>query len=615
MNAQKFEGLLLTLKKRKLNITKEDVSDEKKDNVKNYLVLGHFDEMDIKHIEKWSDWSPRNTDAISLRDEFVDKYVIKVYFPEYSQREKLQQKGFDYGIWNKQDVEEAPFTVVSVINISEKYVEIVQKENKDMKEVLYEQVEHCASSNVFKDIWRDLHCAVCPTIGFSDFVLMFKTPKLKKALEFIDVLKQIICEGTVFLSNVYTMTGFCKNGLDKLQNSDVDGLRFSIRFGLRNGISAATFQKYFEDKIDDYKNQKKLFDGEDETYDVLGGSDSVIVSNLKLKTFLPLYFCDNDVPNIFHPKHEMFTNYIRSMHSEISVNIPKDAPKTEIVSNSSSVEKYKDTYNEYREELKGFVQDQNMPERIVYGIQIVMKRFLELIQSGHCFDVEKIIGDAFLSLEKCTEQNIKDLRNAGSQEDVQQLFDALNCFREIIGNYLADMQRSDSLSLEGRSLSHPSIGSATKLLLFYNGYINTLKEILCGEKGNNFCFVVTSGGTDRTKVIDVFSHLTPTIEDVNSLLIVTMPELSLYTIRESLFHIFHEVLHFCGERKRKDRAKYVIEAVSGYTACWLCDFFKNHQKERYDSSEVTAVFLDKKENCMKKIDEIIDQCSVTLQLN
>ena len=48
---EKFEGLTVTLKKRKMCVEGGNISQGFSGN--NYLVLGHFDQMSIKYVNSW----------------------------------------------------------------------------------------------------------------------------------------------------------------------------------------------------------------------------------------------------------------------------------------------------------------------------------------------------------------------------------------------------------------------------------------------------------------------------------------------------------------------------------------------------------------------------------
>lgn len=565
-----FKGLTITLKKRKLSISGKDLSSSK-DFDEQYLVWGHFDQMTLKYIGTWSKWLPYCTETISLEDEYVDKYSIKAYFPEFEKRNAYQSQGFDYGIWNPHD-KEYPFVVTSVINISDEYARNIMENGERICDAFSRLILECVKEGKLGERWSDMHGAFFPTIGFSDFVLMFKTAELNAVLDIIEILKQKKIGKIPCLSNAYTMIGFSNRGMEKLTKQAVGGIKLAIRFGLKDGVSVRHFSAYFESLM---RNTVE------KDYRILGDADFMIVSNMELKQALLLYF-DNGAPGVFHPSHDIFKYYIRSMQSEIRAHVPSGSLKDDTSykdREDKNIEEYREKFLKLVNGLSCFMSENRIPDRIVYSIQIIMKRFLQLIQSRHCFDMESIIGKAFRNFGKCIEQNISEINTLDGDEkhsNIQGMLEAMNMFREKIGDYLADMQRSDSLFLEGRSLSHPSIGSATKLLFFYNGFIDRVKEYLCPQETDKYSFVVTSGGTDQTQAIDLFSHLDPTSENTHFVILMTVPESSLYDVKSSLFNVLHETLHFCGERERKKRFQFVVKAVCEYTAIVFGDFFERN---------------------------------------
>lgn len=608
---EEFEGLTITLKKRKLNINRDNLKSTKTMSENDYLVLGHYDQITIKYVNDWWEWTPNKTEALSLTDEFVDKYDIKAYFPENKRRRRYEEKEFDYAIWREAG-SEYPFVVVSVINVTEEYV---KKSPKDIHvcDAFSNTVLECVENDAVKNKWKEMHCALLPTIGFSDFLLIFKTADLNSTLNLLEQLKEKLTGKAPCLSNAYTMIGFCDKGLDRLSEDAVGGIKLALRFGLRDGISSRQFRRYFEEKLKEEQESGTVV-GIEKDYRILGDADFLIVSNIELQKVLPFYFSRKS-PGLFHPAHDLFRYYIRSMQSEVRVEGMKgevDLSLIKGIRKEKSVDHYTKKYQDIIFKLKEFVTKNRYPERIVYGLQIIMKRFLQMVQSGHCFDMEYIIGAAFDNLIKCLEQSM-DI--AGMQDEdekyalIEGMFEALNMFRDMIGDYLADMQRSDSLFLEGRSLSHPSIGSATKLLFFYNGYIDSVKEILCSEKEKNrYKFVVTSGGTDETRSIDLFAYLDPADEKTCPIILMTVPEVSLYDVKSSLFRVLHEMLHFCGKRERKSRMMFVIDAVCGYTAEAFGGFMKAEQQELYRSILAplfSYIMPDKKENVKAEIKRAI----------
>lgn len=313
----RFEGLTITLKKRKLNINENNSSSIDTIPGDDYLVLGHYDQLSIKYIQDWWEWAPYRTETISLKDAFVDKYSIKAYFPEYAKREYYQSQGFDYGVWRGSDYE-VPFIVASVANISEGYARKILKRKERICDAISNLILKCVREKGFESRWQDMHCAFLPTIGFSDLVLLFQTVDLNSTLSFLDYLKDEWENQSPCLSNAYTMIGFRRKGLEKLNEDNIGGIKLAIRFSLRDGISSRKFYKYFEEKIEEYNRNSGncLETGIEKNYHILGDADFMIVSDIELRQVLPLYFHEGQ-PGLFHPAHDIFKKYIRGTHSEV----------------------------------------------------------------------------------------------------------------------------------------------------------------------------------------------------------------------------------------------------------------------------------------------------------
>lgn len=599
-----MDGLSLILKRRKLYTITDDLTSD-------YNVLGYYDQLVIKHITEWREWSPTQTEGLSIKDNFIDKYTIKGYFPKKTIQEKLQKElDFDFQVWKKND-DNYPFVVAAVVNLSEKFLKKCQ--DTDIYQTLCHKLREQAGKNMSGSEWGNLHCSVLQAIGFSDFVILLKTDNLSKAMDFCESIRLIKDDSEICISNIYTFEAFKKEGLENLDGKNSQPFDLSVRVTLRPGITASGFLHYFEEQLRSYLESKKVSKNTDifkGKYRIIGDADCLISLHISLADFLPLYFKNGSVPMLLNPNHELFKIYICDLKTELQQveNGTGDQTKYSQTQPSPKVEEYRELFVEIIDKIEKCIRDYNVPERIIYGLQNVMKQFLELIQSEHCFDVEKLVGEVFKNLLRCIEPDISYLKSKKEEEvsesgdayeRIGNMIEALNIFREYVGDYLSDIQRSDSLFWEGRSLRHPSIGSATKLLFFYNGFLNRVKDALCTEN-ENYSFLVTSGGTDQTEAIDLFDY-----QDINeknvSLLILKIPEASLYDVSGSLFKILHELLHFCGNRLRMERAEDVMSIIKLYIAGGIARILGTAQESIYKEEVIN--FLDRyiSSEKMKKI--------------
>lgn len=629
---KKFNGMMITLKKRMVCINQDDTKEYR------YLMFGHYDGMDIVCTDQWYQLRPKGVAAsggsVDIGDDFGDKYTLKLYFPDLECCQRLEHIGFVYDIWQKlgcynSDLEEHnkileqfPFISVAMINLSEKHVKIQHNLIETMQSAIAR-----AAGETGVDL-SEIHCAIMPSVGYADFVLLFLSNNLKKVIAILDYLRKerIDDEGKSYamLSNSYAISGFAKEGLNNLHKlPHLDEVKLSIRVNLRDGVSASKFKSYFDNELDKIFKDKGIGKEEQftELYQVFGNSDCLILSDMPFDFFVPLFYDGN----LLNPKHELFEKYIQHTRSSVRVGIDTEEGFRPLDSDTSR------TYREYQQEfqnlidiLKKFVKEQDIPIRGVNGLQTVMKAYLSLVQFSHCFDIKEVIGAAFKAMSanvKKTLEIIKDLEDA---EEAcwysEQMMAALKIFREKIEDYLADLRRSDRLFIEGQSLSHPSIGSATKLLFFYNHYINDMAASLVeteeSEEKPQFTFVVTSGGCDVTTAYDLFSYLDPADEVACSLIIISVPEMSLYDFRGTMFRLLHECYHFCGERMRADRQIAFLNSLSANSAVIISnglgdslieklkkDIFKS-MKYRFSHKDEISIEEQCRQIVAKRIDEL-----------
>lgn len=587
-------GLTLVLKKRMKCVCVDDTKQRQ------FTLFGHYDALDIHNIDTWYQFRPRGMAGIegqvTVDDLYCDKYCIKLYFPSAREEQDLSRMGFAYEIWRRIGARpngeldtlfaEFPFISFAMINLSKFFV---GRHSRGLRE-LAARMERIAARSGYD--MENLHCALMPSLGFCDFVIMFLSNSPETVLKFLDDLKddressQEDSKQHIIISECYPITGFEKNGLINISKFSLNNVKISIRINFREGASGKCFVR---DAIEELKEDGKNI----QFYHMFGKSDCLLLPEHSFKTVIPLYFNKK----LFNPENAVFKKYICGIRSSVRIGGKSSADDVymndDVIENGYTIEaaadmdKYDKIFVHIIDQLTKTADEYKLPKRIIYGLQTLMKSFQQLIRSSHCFDLENIIGNAFETLKYDIDKNIKEVEYLNEQEksasledkaffesekklSLENLWIALELFREHIGEYLADMQRSDKSFIEGQSLSHPSIGSATKLLFFYNYYINDIAQKLVKQERQNhkrtYTFVVSSGGVDLTEAYDLFSHLNPADDDSASIIILKIPEMSLFDIHGTMFRLLHECLHFCGERNRIKRLDYVIQGISWYSA-------------------------------------------------
>jgi len=591
-----FTGMMITLKKRMTCMERDDTEQY------HYMIFGHYDGMDIHCVDQWYQLRPKGVEEnINISDDFLDKYTLKLYMPNPNIRENLEKQGFAYHLWKKigyhssecrEIFKRYPFISVAVANLSKRYVQ----NNNEMLENITKSIKEAAEKRAIA--LDEIHCAVMPSIGYEDFALLFLSDNPQKVISILDILRGKQMKGQdnryPMLANSYVISGFAKEGLERLDKLSLYNVKLSIRINLKEGVSAVQFQRDFDVKImeesgvktqDFDKNKTKL-------YQMFGNSDCLILSDMPFDYFIPLFYDGR----LLNPGNELFKKYIRNIRSSICVEVDTEALEQEVSEDVRKIsQEYQELFKELIEMLKRVVENYQKPMRSVNSLQIIMKLFLNLVKESHCFDVERIIGKAFRVLKDNVEKTIFKIDSLGREKDklsylsdegieaakaeiIDNLLSAVKIFCERVGSYLADMQRSDRSFIEGQSLSHPSIGSATKLLFFYNQYINDMARKLVRtekESKESYTFIVMSGKCDVTNAIDVFSYLDPAENDGQWLIIIDISERSLYDVKGTMFRLLHECLHYCGERKRRERYAYLVKSFSSYSAWALCRLMQN----------------------------------------
>lgn len=244
-------------------------------------------------------------------------------------------------------------------------------------------------------------------------------------------------------------------------------------------------------------------------------------------------------------------------------------------------------------EFHEFIEKNNLHRRNVKSLEHLMKNFLNLAQLPHCFDVEMIMGEIFTALIKNLRYAMQQYLDSDEDIDLFYVIESLNQFREIVSAYIIDMIHSDKLFIEGQTLTHQSVGSATKLLFAYNSILldlmNAMRTSEKDEAVSEFKILVTSGGCDRTNVRDIFSCLGNHAE-CPKILVATIPEISLYDIKGTMFRLFHECMHFCGKRHRKERLVYLIAAIGKFVSYNMSVLLYDEESFELYFSEISIYF-------------------------
>ena len=597
-----FSGMFFTLKKREDNMKEDDSYLYKQ------LMLGYYDGLDIYTVDEWYSLRPKGLLERNLQIEidspYIDQYTIRAFVPDNS--DELDKLGFSYELWKEigrisakdyekhmQEIRENyPFVCMSLINVTEEFVK-AQNGLEKMQGMLIQTLQNCV--NTAGCNLHELHCAVFPSIGYSDFIIVFMTDNLKQPADIINKMKNVTVEEKVtMISSCYSICGFDKSYRGKVTEKSDPNIKISMRINFQTGVSTGYFLKCLKsEELSGKDNQTlKEFIGEYEKnyYITFGNSDCLILPNQSLEQCLKWY----GKGNILNPSNPLFSKYIANVRTSVNVIGDEIAFEESVQTNTVNMEFYEETFKAFIKEYNSFLKKSKKPIRSSRAMSQIMKNFLNVAKSSHGFDIRQIVGDTFQSMiknmtyymnleeRKDTSEMSEETKNENHEynykikKEKNYIVEVQNEFKEFMGVFISDLIRSDRPFIEGNVLTHSSIGSATKLLFGYSGMLRKmLKE--CGME-NKFSFLVSSGGCDRTEAIDLFDFADRS-SDIKKPIFIIIPEMSLYDVQGTLFRILHEYMHFIGDRKRKERYRCIVNALSKYIAWEIAELDFNSQRK------------------------------------
>lgn len=528
----------ISLKRRKDYLQQNDIDDYQ------YMMFGHFDGMDVKENESWDALIPG--DDIRNNWNTLDEFLLKGMLPNNTETQKENK--------------EVVYVIITLINIDD---EIVFSSEVDSVENLIEaNIKKINSGNEFQ-------YTILPSISYQDIIILFYSNELCKVQEAVDSLRTIKFRNDntkkqqALITNIYTIMGINVKKFESDKRNMDEIIEMSIRIILKEGISVSDFNVDVAD-IDIVK------------YHMFGSSDVMFTMKGKAGNLLGLF----TEGGIFNPGNSFFQTYICHIRSSIKFgcNDKKITLDDKSLDNKKEEEKkYDDFANKLKELFENTKKDYI---RYINSLNYLYKLYLNLVQSNHSDSIKVTVGKAFDIFMENISSNIDYINNPHTEEKeefFEKMCQAIELFKDNMTTLLCDLRRSDRMFIEEASLIHPSVASATKLVLFYDEYINKLgEEIQTANKEaddkREYHFLIMSGGTNIIVTSDVFAYMDPWDKSLKKLIFVFIPERQLFDYEKSIFALAHECAHFCGNRKRMERTEYFIDAVSTYISNRLVAF-------------------------------------------
>ncbi len=621
-----FEGILFTLKKRK------QYPNELDKEYYDFVTFGYYDGLSVSCIDRWYQFRPtgiaESCGYVNQGEPFTDIYVIKGFFPA---DECSDNEFFNYEIWKeigkrnfelqdsdkgickdtKDVLENYPYICVSFLHLSQTFVKNCEGLDKMTGEIK-QKIKIVADETGCN--LRDFHCAVFPIIGFSDYIIVFASNDFEMPTYLISRLREWKVKDTAVISDCYTICGVYKDFKITKENFRQNSkVRLIAEFNLREGVSAKEFHSALKEgiigelrKLQIEKDWEEKVESELQNYYItFGNIDTLIMPNVNIESYLCLFMSQE-----FQPGEGFYKKYIIGTKTSICVAGEMDngnEDKSKMYESKKEISyPIHDNWKEFSCEFEQALKKKNYAVRMSRAIEQIIQNYYNIANTLHGFDIRSCLDD-FISA------TLEDIRICFEDKDIdwKETNGAVKVFRDRVGDFVADLLRSDKPFIEGNTLSHPAIGSATKILFAYTAILNKL-AMQMSDNDQEIVFLVISGGADATTAIDLFAFLRRDVikEKFRKPVLIVVPEKGLYDIKGTIFRMLHEFMHYCGDRLRKKRYDLYLDIMGDVMAYDITEpFFGEKFVEEYLSSEKKYLTQEKYDSILTLAKEHVkDQC-------
>lgn len=579
-------------------------------------ILGYFDRITFQPVKYWLGFSPgasairfdsRNskTEKQSIPSYPLSGYPIKLLFPASKMIGRLEDCGLDYQSWQGNIsalLDRYPCVTVALVNLTDDF------KGRWPQDVCGEQLERFAQiirdgkylpQGVQDEIpvsfaqagTEDIHLCILPSLGYSDYCILLAEKDWSFAPVLIEYLHRAVSEGKAILSTDYVMPVYhiCPKRPERPICSDGhrQGIRLSMRVHMKPGTPIGELRRRVGDFADVYQ---------------LSGSSDCLLNSKEGQDF-------SELLRMVMADHKKGTGKIKNLVISTESTLQRSVSYTAETQKwakfsapnprNQRITKLRDVLIKYWKLL----DETNRHMRLFSATWERVTAIENICRQPHNRALKKIMDQWLLaftnSLDRGLEavalikQDLEQERDDAKREELdekmneqwERIEEALEIFVSQVGSFLADLSRSDCFSMENERYNHASVSSATALLLAYNRWQNKFVEDVLDEEANKvsrYAFLVCSGGCDHTHTNNIFSDLEPDVRRVsrgkqgaredlveNMPLITHMSEMALFDCGGAVLRMTHECMHYCGNRRRKDRVDYILDFTARYFGRFL----------------------------------------------
>ena len=557
----------------------------------NGYILGYFDRAIFQPIYRWLEYSPRTiaTNPNMENPSLLSSYPIKLIFPTSDTINKLEKVGLDYTSWKQLDtlksqnmMDQFPCVSVILVNLTDRFKGTFPRDPCGMQlehfvQVLQVGMYHLDGAAKPWDpcTFKQAHCCVLPSLGYSDYCILLAEKDWQVSMALVRYLHGANCKDVPVLSTDYFMPLYHIPSTSETENplhiqGHLHGTRLSIRIHLQPGVS----MELLKQKVGEFANVVQMSGSADCLLESRPGED--------FSKLLRIIAADHEYG--IKDLQGLVLNTEATLHQDFS-DIGR-LPQKNTLPVPALIEQ---TICDLREILKEYwllLQKEKRHMRQFNALWNRVASIENICKELHNESLQRIMKPWLSAFCDCLKRCIDGLtEETQQQEDTQQKWEkteaALESFITQVGGFLADLSRSDCFFMESERYNHPSVSSATSLLLGYNRWQNSFVQAVLEEEGNDisqYVFLVCSGGCDSTHTDNPFYFLVPDakVTDIKAggltheFLIERMPmithmsEMSLFDCGGAIFRMTHECMHYCGSRERRERVLWVIQFTARY---------------------------------------------------
>lgn len=554
-----------------------------------YSTIGFFDGMSTKRIA--IDYKKEDLKALwqyttEQTKECDGSYSFQNIFALAD--DEWNDNCTDEEFWNTETDREYPLTMVVCLQLKNYMHEYkgIQKQCEEFNSIVEQNIEN------------GLGYAYC-SIDKNEFIVCLKCKNYHKAVNTIKALHTIknntVAYGyTVFSVNHEVLQQLSQESYPYLYDEEIESICFK---GITNSIKAEEYNLTLDEKYYNFceKLTEKLYSGEerfekvsiedqsittgkykDRTYDILGDDDfRYIAREVKLGRLLYEYRRDGllSYSNTGFAFYLFSSSLVLNTQTQLNQKVELSIDEAEKIGErqiSSIAPKHCNEVMEILTGIHSVIQNKYNEDDKVWSIYYALH---QLLQSFKVLEVSPAKRYDFFSMFPPFRMLVEIVKEKLEGEEGNRIAEQKEMFEFIhkISMTFHSAQRTDIQFFQIQDFNVIVHYAPAKLRAFYAVWILNLadlyKQFKEGEK-KEYSFIFAPGMFGNTRV----RQLAFCGETTKRLMLVTLPDRSVYQIKRLLIVLSHEAAHVGCKRQREERHNYALKACARAIALELHAF-------------------------------------------